>query len=148
MPLLFLCCFCCCRGKIISVVNKIPCKYKCVKDVMSYNLIRIFPNWSFLKGIACKLLLGQVFKQVSNTLSFVFLQHQIKINIQNHLEMPPLQGKNIEMYQCLSSCVYVCAFSYTNTEMKISLWNISECFNSAPGRGKPGNSSSKETVQF
>lgn len=64
MPLLFLCCFCFYRGKIISVLNKIPCKYECVKDVMSYNLIGIFPNWSFLKGIACELLLGQVFKEL------------------------------------------------------------------------------------
>lgn len=62
--------------------------------------------------------------------------------------MSPLQGKNVELYPSLNSWVYVCAFGYTNTEKKISLWNICECFNSAPGRGKPGSISSHETVQF
>lgn len=57
--------------------------------------------------------------------------------------MPPLHEKNVELYECLSSCVYVCAFSYTDTEMKISLWNISECFNSAPGRGNQETAAAK-----
>lgn len=35
-------------------------------DVMFHNLIRIFTNWSFSKGITCVFLLGQVLKQIMN----------------------------------------------------------------------------------